>query len=165
HYPFQDTKAPEAWADLYLEPGFVGHIIQVWKDNGLPPNLPFFMTEGNMGGGGEPTDVKSALWLADYVRSIMTGGASGTFYFHYMPTPDGRGGFLALDNNYHVHNYPPQYLAAQVINREWVQPIDALHRLFRVSSDVKDVAGNLLVTAYALERPDGQWAVILVNKD
>jgi hypothetical protein len=165
HYPFQDRKTPPAWTDLYLEPGFVSHIIQVWKDNGLPPNVPFFMTEGNMGGGFGPSDVKSGLWLADYVGSMMTGGASGTFYFHYMPSPGGRGGFLRLDRNYHVIGYPPQYLAAQIITKEWVQPVDAPHRLFNVSSDVKDAAGNLLVTAYALERPDGRWAVMLVNRD
>jgi len=118
-----------------------------------------------MGGGSGPADVKSALWLADYVGSMMTAGASGTFYFHYMPTPGGRGGFLRLDQDYHVTSYPPQYLAAQVITREWVQPVDSPHRLFRVSSDVTDASGNLLVTAYAVERPDGQWSVLLVNKD
>jgi hypothetical protein len=164
HYPFQDKNAPP-WNDLYLEPTLVNHIIQVWKDNGLPPHLPFFMTEGNSGEWGEPSDVKSALWLADYVGAMMTGGASGTFYFHYMATPGAHGGFLALDNDYRVRNYPPQYFAAQVITREWVQPIDAPHRLFPVSSEIRDEAGNLLVTAYAVERPDGQWAVMLVNKD
>ena len=52
-----------------------------------------------------------------------------------------------------------------MITREWVQPVDAIHKLFRVSSDVKDKDGNILVTAYAVERPDGQWSVMLVNKD
>ncbi len=165
HYPFQDRLGPSAWSDLYLEPRFVNHIIQVWKDNGLPPNLPFFMTEGNMGGGGGSSDVKSALWLADYVGTMMTGGASGTFYFHYMPSPGGRGSFLALDRDYRVVNYPPQYLAAQVINREWMQPVDAPHRLYKVSTVETDSAGNALVTAYAAERPDGQWSVMLVNRD
>jgi hypothetical protein len=64
-----------------------------------------------------------------------------------------------------VTNYPPQYLAAQVITKEWVQPIDAPHRLFKVASDVMDEAGNVLVTAYALERPDGRWSLMLINKD
>jgi len=53
------------------------HIGQVWKDNGLPPNVPFFMTEGNMTGDGERPDVMSGLWLADYVGSMMTEGAIG----------------------------------------------------------------------------------------
>ncbi|MGB9433224.1 MAG: hypothetical protein WBQ89_13345, partial [Candidatus Acidiferrum sp.] len=154
-----------SWDDLYLEPGLVHHVVQAWKDNGLPANLPFFMTEGNMGGGGGPRDVKSALWLADYVGAMMSEGASGTFYFHYMPTAGGRGQFLALDKEYRVTNYPPQYLAAQVITKEWVQPLDAPHKLFKTTSDLTDDAGNVLLTAYAVERPDGQWSVMLVNKD
>ena len=52
-----------------------------------------------------------------------------------------------------------------MITKEWVQPVDAVHKLFKVSSDVKDKDGNILVTAYAVERPDGQWSVMLVNKD
>ena len=165
HYPLMDKRANLSWNDLYQEPGYVSHIIQVWKDNGLPPNLPFFMTEGNMTGGGERPDVMSALWLADYVGSMMTGGASGTFYFHYMPRAGRPRGFLILDENYRLKSYPPQYLATQVITKEWVQPVDSLHRLFKVSSDVKDASGNLLVTAYAVERPDGQWSLMLINKD
>ena len=61
----------------------MNHVVQAWKDNGLPPNVPFFMTEGNIGGGAGT--VKSGLWLADYVGSMMTAGAGGTYYFHYMP--------------------------------------------------------------------------------
>jgi hypothetical protein len=30
---------------------------------------------------------------------------------------------------------------------------------------VKDAEGNVLITAYAVKRPDGQWAVMLINKD
>ena len=53
-----------------------------------------------------------------------------------------------LDRDYHVKGYPPQYLAAQVITKEWAQPVDAPHRLFKAASDVTDATGNLLVTAY-----------------
>jgi len=171
HYPFHDSGVIASWNELLIEPALVHHVVQAWKDNGLPPNLPFFMTEGNMGGSiawgtsGGPASVKSALWLADYVGAMLSEGAGGTYYFHYMPTPGRNGGFLALDKDYHVLNYPPQYLAAQVITKEWVQPVDAPHRLFRAASDIKDDGGDPLVTAYAVERPDGQWSVMLVNKD
>jgi hypothetical protein len=167
HYPCMGNKACANWDSLYWEPAFVNHVVQAWKDNGLPPNVPFFMTEGNDLDEGSPGTVKSGLWLADYVGSMLTAGASGTFYFHYITTigEGGRGGFLSMDDKGHVKNYPPQYLAAQVISKEWVQPVDAIHKLFKVASDVKDKDGNVLVTAYALERPDGQWSVMLVNKD
>jgi hypothetical protein len=132
-----------------LGPPYVYHVIQAWKDNGLPSNVPFFMAEGNELGEGEPGTVKSALWLADYVGSMMTAGASGTYYFHYIASPGRGGGFLPIDDDNHVRYYPPQYLATQVITREWVQPVDAAHKLFRAASEVKDPNGNLLVTAYA----------------
>lgn len=171
HYPFHDTGIIASWNELLMEPMLVHRVVQAWKDNGLPPNLPFFMTEGNMGGsiawgsGSGPRDMKSGLWLADYVGAMMSEGAGATYYFHYMPTPGGRGGFLVLDKDYKVTSYPPQYLAALVITKEWVQPVDAPHKLYRASSDVTDGDGNVLVTAYAVERPDGQWSVMLINKD
>ena len=31
--------------------------------------------------------------------------------------------------------------------------------------DIKDADGNALVTTYALHRPDGNWSIMLVNRD
>ena len=165
HYPCFNRPCTE-WSSLYDEPENVNHVIQAWKDNGLPPNVPFFMTEGNDLRDGGVGTVKAGLWLADYVGSMMTAGAGGTYYFHYMASQSrAAGGFLPIDENNRVTSYTPQYLATQVITREWVQPVDAIHKLFKVASDVKDKDGKALVTAYAVERPDGQWSVMLVNKD
>jgi F5/8 type C domain len=171
HYPYEACKNP--WSDLYREPQIVSHILQVWKDDGLPADLPFYMTEGNMSwqSGEKYVDIMGGLWLADYVGSMMSGGASGTYFFHYLPwglSPEcggGSFGFFDIDKNYKITGYFSQYFAAQMISKEWVQPVDATHRLFRASSDVRDASGNVLVTAYAVERPDGQWSVMVINKD
>ena len=171
HYPFDACKNP--WSDLYREPGIVSHILQVWKDDGLPPGIPFLMTEGNMSSrsGRMYVDIMGGLWLADYVGSMLTGGASGTYFFHYLPwglsaeCGGGSFGFFNIDKNYKITGYFSQYFAAQLISKEWAEPVDAVHRLYPVSSDVRDASGNLLVTAYALERPDGKWSVMLINKD
>ena len=168
HYPCQGNAACRNWNTLYDEPENVNHVVQAWKDNGLPPNVPFFMTEGNDLGDGGATEGKTALWQADYVGSMLTAGAGGTYYFHYITSVGrggGSGGFLSMDQNGKVTNYPPQYLAAQVITKEWVQPVDAAHKLFKAASDVQDKDGHVLVTAYAVQRPDGQWSVMFINKD
>ncbi len=173
HYPCFGGADCRQWSSLYKEPAYVNHVIQAWKDNGLPPNVPFFMTEGNDLRDTGVNEGKTALWLADYIGSMMSAGARGTYFFHYIASVargggrggGGGGGFLSMDQNGHVTNYSPQYLATQVITKEWVQPVDAAHKLFKVSSDVKDKDGNVLVTAYAVERPDGQWSVMFVNKD
>lgn len=164
-FSFEHYPPSASWNDLYLEPSFVSHIVQVWKDDGLPPDIPFFMTEGNMENYGATPDIKKGLWLADYVGSMMTAGASGTFYFHYIATPGRPGPLLMIDKDYRVVGHTSQYLTAQMIARDWVQPIDATHQLFRASSDIMDASGNILVTAYPMKRPDGSWSVMLVNRD
>jgi len=55
--------------------------------------------------------------------------------------------------------------ASQLINAEWLQPGSAEHRLFTARSDILDEAGHSLVTAYPVLRPDGRWALLVVNKD
>jgi hypothetical protein len=164
-FSFEHYPELHAWDDLYKEPGRVNHLIQVWKDDGLPSNVPYFMTEGNMGDYESAPSIKKGLWLADYVGSIMTAGTSGTFYFHYIPTPGRPGPFLMVDKDYRVVGFPSQYIATQMITKDWVEPVDAIHRLFKAASNVTDALGNVLVTAYPVERPDGQWSVMLVNKD
>jgi hypothetical protein len=57
-----------------------------------------------------------------------------------------------------------QFFVSQLINREWLQA-DGVNHLFTASSDIADGAGHTLVTAYAVQRPDGQWSVMLVNND
>jgi hypothetical protein len=52
-----------------------------------------------------------------------------------------------------------------MINLEWVQHRSGVHQLFSSSTDIKDDQGNLLVTSYAVHRPDGNWSLMLVNRD
>ncbi len=52
-----------------------------------------------------------------------------------------------------------------MINLEWVQPGSGTHDMYPAKSDVDDGAGHTLVTTYALKRPDGQWSLMIVNRD
>jgi hypothetical protein len=173
HYPYDPCNT--SWNDLYREPELISHIVQVWKDDGLPRDLPMFITELNLSWqtGETFVDIMGGLWLADYTGAFLTAGGSGSYFFHYMPSPlrpgckDSWGSFglFQLDPEYNVKGYFAQYFASQLLTREWVQPVDETHRVFLATSDVRDSSGNLLVTAYAVERPDGQWSLLLVNKD
>jgi hypothetical protein len=70
-----------------------------------------------------------------------------------------------VNDQYEIEQPTAQFFAAQLITQKWVQPIDAEHQQYLASSDVKDSKGHTLVTAYALHRPDGQWSLMLINKD
>src|ERR1700737_4988899 len=56
-----------------------------------------------------------------------------------------------------------QYYSAQMLTQQWLQPGEKLHEIYPVSTD--QASRNASVTAYAAKRPDGRWAVMLVNKD
>jgi len=173
HYPYEPCDT--SWKDLYNEPGLITHILQVWRDDGLPRDIPMFVTEVNLSWqtGETFVDIMGGLWFADYTGAFLTGGGDASYFFHYMPSPLRAGcnnswgsfGLFNVDADFQVKGYHPQYFASQLLTREWVQPVDAAHRVYRASSDVRDASGNVLVTAYALERPDGLWSLLLINKD
>jgi hypothetical protein len=174
HYPYEACET--SWNDLYREPDHIAHIIQTYKDDGLPPHTPIFVTEVNMGASTSEAfvDIMGGLWWADYTGALFANGGTGNYFFHYIPgrlrgncnnTSWGTFGMFLVDRDFNITNYNSSYFAAQLINLEWVQPVDEMHSVFRAQSDVRDPYGNLLVTAYVVQRPDGQWSVMLVNKD
>jgi hypothetical protein len=72
---------------------------------------------------------------------------------------------FTVDANYQIQQPLAQFFVAQLINLEWVQPGSGEHEVFTASSDVNDGADHDLVTAYAVKRPDGRWAMMAVNRD
>ena len=172
HYPFDGCDTP--WENLYQEPELITHIMQVWRDDGLPAGIPLLDTETNAHGGEASVDIFGALWLADSFAGFLTAGGLSTHYYHdlsYSPPhpicPNSWGTYhlFMVDNHYQILQPTSQFFATQLITQEWAQPKDAEHLLYRASGDVKDSQGHVLVTAYALHRPDGQWSLMLINKD
>jgi len=172
HYPYDGCETP--WKNLYQEPELITHIMQVWRDDGLPPEIPLLDTETNAHGGEAAVDIFGALWLADSFAGFLTAGGQSTHYYHDLPySPPhpacanswGTYHMFMVDEKYKTVRPTSQFFAAQLLTGEWTEPVDAEHRLFRAASDVKDSEGHVLVTAYALLRPDGQWALMLINKD
>jgi hypothetical protein len=173
HYPYEPCKIP--WGSLYDEPELVSHIMQIWREDGVPANVPLFITESNLSSGASETysDIFSALWLADYIGSFLTAGGNGVYFFHYLPLQMEHGcndspgtfGMFTVDADYKIQQPLAQFFASQLINLEWVQPGNGEHMTFPAQSDVTDGAGHELVTAYAVRRPDGQWSLMVVNRD
>src|SRR5438034_564878 len=173
HYPFEPCKI--AWSTLYEEPERISHIMQVWRDDGVPANVPMYISELNISWntGESFVDTFGALWLADFAGAFFAASGDGLYYFHYPPMGVHQGcgssigtfGMFTANSNYQIQQYTSQYFASQLITQEWVQPGNGAHQVFPAASDVLDPAGHVLVTAYALHRPDGQWALMIVNKD
>ena len=173
HYPYTPGKIQ--WSDLYDEAKLVTGIMQVWRGDGVPANVPLLITESNLSWVDSEAfpDIFGALWLADYICAFLNGGGQAVYFFHYMPEPIGRGAnnshgtfaMFSADKDFKIQQPLSQFFASQLLNLEWVQPGSGEHRLFNASSDITDGAGNNLVTAYAVHRPDGEWSLLLINKD
>jgi hypothetical protein len=173
HYPYEPCRI--SWASLYEEPGLIGHIMQVWRNDGLPRDLPIYLTESNLSSSTSETymDIFGGLWLADYIGSYLNAGGNQVYYFHYLPLKMERGcndsagtfGMFKTGADYQIEQPLSQFFASQMINRQWLQYDGGAHTLFPAVADVDDGAGHQLVTAYAVQRPDGEWSVMLINKD
>ena len=173
HYPYDPCRIP--WSSLYDEPELMRHIIQVWHEDGVPADVPMFVTEGNLSSAASETyqDIFSGIWLADYIGSLLDAGAKAVYYFHYLPlqmepgcnSSPGTFGMFTVDASYKIQQPLAQFFVAQLINLEWAQRGGGEHQVYSAKSDVEDGAGRELVTAYALKRPDGEWSVMVVNRD
>ena len=174
HYPYYDGTCQGPWSNLYKEPEILTHIMQVWRDAGLPANVPMIDSETNAPGADVAVDVFGALWVGDTFPAFLTAGGIGSYYHTALPysTPHpacdnswGTYHMFTTDHNYVIKQRTSQFFAAQMLTQEWAEPKDAEHRLFHATTDIKDAEGHRLVTAYAVLRPDGQWALMLINKD
>ena len=117
-------------------------------------------------------DIFAGLWLGDSVGSFLTLG--GDIYYHspIQPEPIRSGchgfstyGNFVADENLNIRAHTSQYYASQMINLDWVTHHGGSHQLFAAASDLKDGAGHTLITAYPVQLPDGEWSVMVINKD
>jgi hypothetical protein len=171
HYPFNPCGL--AWSALYHEPALVTGIMKVWRHDGLPEDVPMQITESNISFNTDPNFMQTfgALWLADYMGSFLTAGGQAAYYYQYEPLPMYNGcgwgtfGMFNADGSYSVKQHVAQYFAAQMLTQEWAEPVDLMHWIYPAESNITDSEGHVLVTVYAIQRPDGKWSLLLVNKD
>jgi F5/8 type C domain-containing protein len=172
HYPFEACNI--TWKTLYSEPQLMRHILQVWRNDGVPSDVPLMVTESHLAPAlaGPMSTIFAALWLADNVGSFFEGGGAAFYHSPIQPQTTERtcSGWASwsnfeADRNYTITGYTSPYFAAHMINMEWAQHRSGVHDMFRSSIDLKDSDGNQLITSYALHRPDGNWSLMTVNRD
>jgi hypothetical protein len=191
HYPFEACTI--TWKTLYTEPQLMKHILQVWRDDGVPKEVPLMVTENHLASQltGPMTTIFAGLWLADNVGSFFEGGGAAFYHSPIQPqgiqrsclgwaswsnfVADEGGSDEGPNEGYDIKGYTSPYFAAHMINLEWVQHHSGVHHMFPSAIDlksvdpknneIKDGEGNVLVTSYAVHRPDGNWSLMLVNRD
>jgi hypothetical protein len=172
HYPFPPCEV--TWSDLYREPELVRHMLHVFREDGVPENVPLMITESNLSWAltESMSDLFAGLWLADNAGSFLASGGAAFYHSPIQPEPlrSGCHGFATYGNfvaneKLEVRQYTSQYFASQLINLEWVKHGAGVHHLSPAAADVTDDAGHALIAAYGVKRPDGEWSLMLINKD
>jgi F5/8 type C domain len=174
HYPLNPCEIN--WSDLYREPELVAGTLKAWRDDGVPANVPLMNTESNVSWSlTDPMqDLFAGLWLADSVGAFLTIGGPGTVYYHspIQPEPLRPGcqawstyGNFVADERLEIKQHTAQYFASQLLNLDWVKHRAGTHELYPAWGDVRDEAKHELITAYAVKRPDGEWSLLIINKD
>jgi hypothetical protein len=172
HYPFSPCTI--TWKDLYREPQMMSHILHAFWENGLPKKIPIMVTESHISWRltGPMSTIFAALWLADNIGSFFEAGGAAFYHSPIQPQPVNNtclgwatwSNFVA-DRDYNITGYTSPYFAARMINLEWLQHRSGVHHMYPSSTNIKDGDGNVLVTSYTVHRPDGNWSLMLVNRD
>ena len=170
HYPFMINgfSPPNDWATLYMEPGIMKHVLHMWREDGVPADVPLIISESGIiagrSGPGYLGVTGRSIWECDafgtffeqggtaFYRPAINNGAGGHGNLGASGGPDGGGA-------YGTPAYTP-YSSAHLINFEWLQHDAGANKIFPASADLKDAAGRTVVTSYAVKRPDGNWELV-----
>ncbi len=173
HYPFMvnGSSPPNDWDTLYMEPGIMKHVLHMWREDGVPRDVPLIISESGITAGrsgkGYLGVTGRAIWECDafgtffeqggtaFYRPAINNGAADRW--NYGGGPDGGGARGTPE-------YTP-FTSAHIINFEWLQHGGGANRIFPASADLKDADGRTVITSYAVDRPDGNWSLMLINHD
>jgi F5/8 type C domain len=173
-YPF-DNICADAAPQLVQIPKRLGTMMTSLRADGVPKAIPWLMTEYGYSvfAGRHEVDIEGALFNTDTVGTFLTLGGSKLYLYGYEPNylqdelkcSWGNLMMLQLNPNNDQLNRLSGYYAAQLITKEWMQPTNETHDIFPVTIKQTKPTLSSAVSAYALRRPDKQWALLAINKD
>jgi hypothetical protein len=177
-YPFDNICADPA-PHLLQIPGRLGTMMGSLRKDGVPADIPWLMTEyGYSVFAGRPeVDIEGALFNADTVGVFLSLGGAKPYLYGYEPNylqnelkcSWGNLMMLQLRQKSDQLNRLSTYYAAELLIKQWMQPVSEQHEIFPVT--IKETKNNEravarpAVTAYAVRRPDKQWALLAINKN
>jgi hypothetical protein len=173
-YPFDDVCAATA-PQLARAPEMLTKAMKLIDEAGVPRSIPRYITEyGYSAYAGEAeVNLAGALLNADTVGQFLTLGGSRAYLYGYeaneviqeLPCSWGINAMFLRGKSGRIQYRLATYYGARLLTQEWAQPVAAVHKIYLASSNIKNQDGQALVTAYAVQRPDGQFALMLINKD
>jgi hypothetical protein len=176
-YPFDDVCASPA-EQLVEHSTMMRQALDLLEREGVPRSIPWIVSEYGYSSfaGRVEFELPAALLNAEIVAQFLQYGGTTAYYYGLEPKrpikelncrPEDRlWGNLAMlesDEDGLVQWRLPAFYGMKMLVQEWAEPVNAQHRIYPV--EVRQGGEPCdTVSAYAVQRPDRRWAVLLLNK-
>src|SRR6266404_119386 len=171
-YPFPDDCRPQQLAESTQ---MLTDALNELQQGGLTHDIPWLITEYGYSafGARAEVDLDGALLNADSVGRFLTMGGEAAYLYGYEASEiikeqecsAGNNMLFFRDDRGQIKKPTATYWGARLLTQEWVQPGDQSNEIYPAVSDVRNGNCDEMITAYAVHRPDGLWALMLINKD
>jgi hypothetical protein len=168
-YPFDDVCG-DVQKQLAETHDLLHRVVTQYRADGVPTSIPWLATEYGWSSyaAQAEVDLPGAIFNTEFVADFLTeGGAAAYFYglepdrIFAEPRPCHTYGKLLLflgDDEHKILANVATHHAATLLTRTWLAP-KGIHDLYAVTGTTP------LVRAWAVRRPDGTFAMLIINKD
>jgi F5/8 type C domain len=174
-YPSDDACATDS-VTVASNLGLMERLFRRLEADGIPRTIPWLLSEYGYSSFATETEVEMppAVLNAEIFAEFLTLGGTTAYVYGIEPGRPVRGVgpcetwgnlmmFYPADDG-RAEAKMPIYYAARLLAKEWIEPTDAMHTLYRTSVGDQFEGSRKDVSVFALLRPDGQWAILLLNK-
>jgi hypothetical protein len=171
-YPFPDDCEPQQLPEATQ---MLTDALNELQQGGLTHDIPWLITEYGYSafGARAEVDIDGALLNADSVGRFLTMGGDAAYLYGYEASEiiseqdctSGNNMLFFREGPGRIKTPTAAYWGARLLTQQWVQPGDQPHEIYPATSDVHNGNGDELIAAYAVHRPDGLWALMLINRD
>ena len=171
-YPFPDDCRPQQLAESTQ---MLTDALNELQQGGLTHDIPWLITEYGYSafGARAEVDLDGALLNVDSVGRFLTMGGEAAYLYGYEASEiikeqecsSGNNMLFFRDDRGHIKKPTATYWGARLLTQQWVQPGNQPHEIYPAASDVLNGNRDQMITAYAVHRPDGLWALLLINRD
>ncbi len=174
-YPFDDLCQASPASQLREHPKLIRETLQRLQEDGVPRDIPWIVTEFGYSSfaGQREVEVPAALLNAEIAAQYLMAGVKTLYLYGVEPEKpiregadcDTWGNLMALEAGADgkIGWRLPTYHGARLVGQEWLGAAEGVHSLYRARIAGAGADGSL--AAYAVHRPDGQWALLVLNKD
>jgi hypothetical protein len=149
--------------------------VDLMHASGVPADMPLLMSEyGYSAFACRPeVDLGGALLNTEIACQFLSLKGTAAFLYGYEPgklqndwgNSWGNNMIFLLNPQGGIRAPTATYHAARLLTREWAAPQGGAHTLYPASVHFEKEGGPPLLAAYPVLRPDGRWALLLINKD